>query len=222
MFRRIFFAAVLSGAVAGVFASVVQSVGVIPLIRQAEKFELREEAPASAHKAGEARAGGGRGVFPRAALTLVSNVLSGVGFALLLAACFALRGGVGWREAILWGLGGFLAFGLSPALGLPPKLPGAFAALLPERQLWWLLAAAGASSGLLLLAFKRGAAFKALGVAFIASPHLLGAPFPESSGGSAPEALAEAFILPTLAASAAFWIVLGLCAGYFFNRLKGK
>ena len=52
----------------------------------------------------------------------------------------------------------------------------------------FVFAASGAAAGLLLLAFKRGAAFKAL---------------------------AEQFAL----ASALFWIVPGLCAGYFFNRL---
>ncbi len=52
----------------------------------------------------------------------------------------------------------------------------------------FVFAASGAAAGLLLLAFKRGAAFKVL---------------------------AEQFAL----ASAPFWIVPGLCAGYFFNRL---
>ena len=185
-----------------------------PLIHEAEKLEAGESAPAGGSGSPHARGG-----FARAALTLVSSVLSGVGFALLLSACFALRGGVSWREAILWGLGGFAAFGLAPALGLPPELPGAFAAPLRERQLWWLLAASGAAAGLLLLAFKRGAAFKALGAALIAAPHLSGAPRPEARGGLAPEVLAEQFALASLLVSALFWIVLGLCAGYFFNRL---
>ena len=91
-------------------------------------------------------------------------------------------------SAVMAGAFVFAAFGLAPALGLPPELPGAFAASLRERQLWWLLAASGAAAGLLLLAFKRGAAFKAL---------------------------AEQFAL----VSSPFWIVPGLCAGYFFNRL---
>lgn len=217
MFQRIFFTAVMAGALSGAFVFVVQSVGVAPLIHEAEKLEAGEKRLATP-AGGGGSAHGGVG-FARAALTLVSSVLSGVGFALLLAACFALRGGVDWREAVLWGLGGFIAFGLAPALGLPPQLPGAFAAPLPDRQIWWLLAAAGATAGLLLLAFKRGVAFKVLGAALIAAPHLPGAPRPEARGGLAPEALAEQFALASLLASAMFWIVLGLCAGYFFNRL---
>ena len=52
----------------------------------------------------------------------------------------------------------------------------------------FVFAAFGLAPALLLLAFKRGAAFKAL---------------------------AEQFAL----VSSPFWIVPGLCAGYFFNRL---
>ena len=39
MFQRIFFAAVVSGVIAGLFATAVQSVQVIPLIYEAEKYE---------------------------------------------------------------------------------------------------------------------------------------------------------------------------------------
>lgn len=215
MFRRIFFAALLSGAIAGLFVSAVQSVRLIPLIGEAEKLERAHPAPVPPTR--EAGAGG-RG-FASAARAVVSNVLAAIGFALLLAACFALRGGVDWKEGILWGLGGFLVFGLAPALGLPPTLPGSVAAPVADRQLWWLLAAAGTASGLMLLAFRPGAVFKALGVALIALPHLLGAPRPEVPGGLAPRALLESFRAMALLASGLFWIVLGLCAGYFFARL---
>ena len=155
------------------------------------------------------------------ALTLVSNVVSAIGFALLLVGCFALYGEVDWRCGILWGVGGFIVFSLAPAVGLPPELPGASTAPLPHRQLWWILTVAGTASGLALLAFKPGAVFKALGALLIILPQAIGAPHPEDGGGLVPEALLKRFILTALAASAAFWVVLGLCAGYFFNRLKG-
>ena len=156
------------------------------------------------------------------ALTLVSNVVSGIGFALLLVGCFALHGNVDWRRGILWGVGGFVVFSLAPAIGLPPELPGVPAASLPHRQLWWIITVAATAGGLILLAFKPGVVFKALGVVLIVLPHAVGAPHPEGAGdGLVPEALLERFILTALASSAAFWVVLGLCAGYFFSRLKG-
>ena len=219
MFQRIFFAAVVSGLIAGLFATAVQSTRVIPLIIEAEKYEKREPVPIP--QTHEDHADEGEGL-SRMALTLVSNVVSGVGFALLLVGCIALRGEVDWRRGILWGAGGFVVFSLAPAIGLPPELPGVDAASLPQRQLWWVLTVAATAAGLALLAFKPGAVFKALGAVLIVLPHIIGAPHLDTSGGSVPRALLERFILAALMASAAFWVVLGLCAGYFFNRLKGE
>ena len=217
MFQRIFFAAVVSGVIAGLFATAVQSTQVIPLIYEAEKYEKREPVPIP--QTHEDHSGEG-GDFSRLALTLVSNVVSGVGFALLLVGCFAIRGEVDWRRGILWGVGGFIVFSLAPALGLPPELPGVPAAPLLHRQLWWVITVAATAAGLALLAFKPGAVFKVLGAVFIVFPHLLGAPHPEAGGGPVPRSLLGSFILSALMASAAFWVVLGLCAGYFFSRLK--
>ncbi len=212
MFQRIFFAALISGVIAGLFVSAVHSFRVLPLMRQAEEFEAQRKEPVPPAE----DAGGG---LPRFALTLVSNCLAAIGFALLLVACFALRGNVDGKKGILWGIGGFAVFSLAPSVGLSPVPPGAFAAAVADRQIWWVLTVAGASSGLILLVFKPGSVFKALGVVLILSPHALGTPHPDVHGGAVPDALARSFVLAALAASAMFWIVLGFCAGYFFNRL---
>ena len=217
MFQKIFFAAVVSGVMAGLFATAVQSIRVIPQIYEAEKYEKREPVPLPQTHEDHADEGDG---LSRLALTLVSNVVSAIGFALLLVGCFALYGEVDWWRGILWGVGGFIVFSLAPAVGLPPELPGASTAPLPHRQVWWILTVAGTASGLALLAFKPGTVFKALGVALIILPQAIGAPHPEAHGGSSPQALMGSFILTALAASAAFWVVLGLCAGYFYGRLS--
>ena len=218
MFQRIFFAAVVSGVIAGLFATAAQSVRVIPLILEAEKYERREPVPIPQTHEDHAEEGGDSS---RLALTLVSNVVSAVGFALLLVGCIAIHRDVDWRRGILWGAGGFIVFSLAPAIGLPPELPGVDAASLPQRQLWWILTVAATAAGLLLLTFRQGAAYKGLGVVLMVLPHVIGAPHPQAGGGLVPGALLERFILTALVSSAAFWVVLGLCAGYFFNRLKG-
>ncbi len=215
MFQRIFFSAVISGVIAGLFATAVQSVHLIPLIYEAERYEQRTPLPKTHEDDTD-----GEGDTSRLALTLVSNIVSAVGFALLLVGCFALHGKVDWRRGILWGLGGFIVFSLAPSLGLPPELPGVEAAPLPHRQLWWVVTVVVTAAGLVLLAFKQGAAFKGLGVVLIVLPHAIGVPHPESTGGPVPQALLRNFIFTALASSVAFWVVLGLCAGYFFNRLK--
>src|SRR3990172_6570134 len=113
LFRRILFAAALAGLIGGVFATATQTVRVIPIILEAETYETT--APAGHDLAGavvepEAWAPGA-GV-ERTAFTLVTNVLSGVGFALLLAAGFALSGGADWRRGLYLGAAGFVAFTL--------------------------------------------------------------------------------------------------------------
>jgi cobalt transporter subunit CbtA len=154
----------------------------------------------------------------RTALTAVSNVIAAIGFALLLIAGFVVHGGVDWKAGIFWGIGGFLAFSLAPSIRLPPELPGTFAAPVPNRQIWWAATAAGTSIGLVLLVFKPGASWKALGVAAIVLPHIIGAPHPERHGGLAPAELMHAFVVAALVSSVIFWAVLGACSGYFFSR----
>ncbi len=114
MFRRINFAAAVSGLIAGLFLSAAQALRVIPLILEAETYE-KASPPARALPAGTPALGDEAGIdFSRTALTAVSNVISAIGFALLLVAGFSLRGGSDWRSGILWGLGGFAAFSLAP------------------------------------------------------------------------------------------------------------
>ena len=153
--------------------------------------------------------------------TALSNVATAIGFALLLVAVFAWRGGATtWRRGLLWGAAGFFVFFVNPAIGLRPAVPGAFEAGLLDRQLWWLLAVgcSAAGAGLLLLAPR--AAAKVGGAALLAAPHLVGAPHPEGSGGLAPSSLADAFVVASAATNAAFWIVLGVVAALTFGRLS--
>ena len=63
--------------------------------------------------------------FERFAFSVLANIVTGIGFALVLVAVSEFAGGIGnWRQGIFWGLAGFAAFTLAPGLGLPPELPG--------------------------------------------------------------------------------------------------
>lgn len=152
--------------------------------------------------------------------TAVSNVATAIGFALLLVALFAWRGGATWRQGLLWGAAGFFVFFVNPALGLRPGIPGAFAAGLLDRQLWWLLAVGCSAAGVGLLLLAPRAAAKAGGAGLLAVPHLAGAPHPEVSGGIAPEGLADSFVVAAAATNAVFWLVLGVVAAVTFGRLS--
>ncbi len=123
---------------------------------------------------------GNRKTAPSARPTpLLADILTGVGFALLLGAGLTLRGGeVGWRQGLLWGLAGFATFTIAPSLGLPPQLPGSEAAPLFDRQLWWLGTAVATGGALALIAFTTRARWTILGAVLIVLPHLYGAPEP--------------------------------------------
>ena len=152
--------------------------------------------------------------------TGVSNVATAIGFALLLVTVFAWRGGATLRQGLLWGAAGFFVFFVNPAIGIRPELPGAFAADLLDRQLWWLLAVACSAAGVGLLIFAPKALAKVGGAAFLVVPHLAGAPHPEVEGGLAPGSLADSFVVASAATNAAFWLVLGLAASVAFTRFS--
>jgi len=152
--------------------------------------------------------------------TGVSNVATAIGFALLIVAVFAWRGGATWRQGLLWGAAGFFVFFVNPALGLRPELPGAFAAGLLDRQLWWLLTVVCSAAGVGLLILAPKALAKIGGAALLAIPHLAGAPHPEIEGGLAPGSLADSFVVAAAATNAAFWLLLGVVASVAFTRFS--
>ena len=229
MLKRILLAAILAGASAGVLVSPIQNARLIPLIHQAEVYEDAENATVPGQgpmaMAGHEHDGSSEWMpaegFQRIAFTVLANVLAAIGFALLLTACFALKGDIDVKRGVIWGLAGFAVFHLAPAFGLPPEPPGGHPAALHDRQLWWLLAVSGTAGGLALMAFARAYFAKLAGFALILIPHVVGAPAP--LGPSAvPAGLAVSFAIGSLATAAVFWAVLGGLSGYFFRRFTAE
>src|SRR5712664_3512022 len=115
VFRSIVFSA---GLMVGAVISVAQFFGTVPLIQKSEVYERKAaaEAPPAAHEqAGaphdhdKARSHDSEWEpedgFQRNAFTVAANILTAIGFALLLTGAYALRGRpVTWREGLLWGL----------------------------------------------------------------------------------------------------------------------
>ena len=220
MFRRIVFVAALAGLIAGLITSGAQALRVVPLIHHAELYEkAAETAIASAQHHRDAAGWVPAEGLERVGLTVVANVLAGIGFGFLLAAAFTLSGAADWRRGLLWGVAGFATFTLAPSLGLPPEVPGAHAALLLDRQIWWIGTVAATGIGLALIVFSRRRLLALAGVGLIVMPHVIGAP--QTAGqGSAPAGLAQDFIIAALLTSLLFWLVLGAAAGFLFKRLS--
>jgi len=223
MLRRIVFSASLAGALAGLFLFAIQAVFVNPLIIEAETYENASKPAATAttttdHAAEHAHDEGEDE--NRALWTAFTNIITGIGFGLLLIAGFAMRGDIDLRRGILWGVAGFIAFNLAPALGLPPELPADFAAPLAARQMWWVMTVVATAGGLALIAFTQSWLTRIIGLVVIAVPHIIGAPHPDQAGGLAPDDLRWQFQIAALVTMALFWAALGGLSGYFYQRFE--
>lgn len=235
VFRSIVFSAVLTGVIAGAAITGAQMVGTIPLIQKGEVYERKAEAaapaPAAAQPAHEHNhAAGGHSHeaewepaegFQRNAFTTGANILTAIGFALLLAGIFALRGRpVSWREGLFWGFGGFVVFTAAPGLGLPPELPGMPVADLTMRQTWWIGTACATAAGLGLLVFRQASWAAILGLGLIVLPHLIGAPQAPEGHTDVPEALSHSFVVAATLTSLLFWALLGVLTSIAFRRIS--
>jgi len=230
MLSRILRASLWAGLAAGVVAWGLHLAMAVPLILRAETYEAAAQPAAPTAAAGEP-AGHGDGHdhdrdrwapadgVERALYTLAADLVTAVGFALLLLAAVAASGRrVDAREGLVWGLAGFAAFSLAPSVGLPPELPGMAAAELAARQVWWAMTAVATAGGLAVAAFAPAFGWRALGIVLVALPHVWGAPMGHAEGAAVPAELAAEFVAATLAASAIFWLVLGGLAGHFWRR----
>ncbi|WP_132254756.1 CbtA family protein [Methylobacterium segetis] len=239
MIIRLLSAALVAGFLAAVVATGLQLALTSQLIIAAERYETRAaheaadarlpiilaHAPAQgqahgghAHDHGTAGPGGewqpGPGL-PRMAFTGLATLIGAVGYALLLGAAMLACGRAPTPErALAFGLAGFAALALAPALGLPPELPGSEAAPLVTRQAWWLMTAAATAMGLYLILIRRAAITILGGLVLIVAPHLAGAPVPPEGNSGVPAILAAQFAARSLGVAFVFWAMIGLAFGW--------
>lgn len=245
MLMRIIVCALVAGGIAGGVSAFLQQAMVVPLIHEAETYEVagggahdantHGDAHGSASHTGAAHDGTAAahgdsahathaadhaesGGLARMLTTAVMTISVNVGFAFLLLAGFHARDArPGLQQGIIWGIAGFVAFMLAPAAGLAPELPGATAAPVAARQIWWAATAVSAAGGLWLIAFVRQPLAIAAAVALFAAPHLVGAP--EAAGvGTAPPELAAMFAARALAVGLVGWAVLGAACAWAWDR----
>ncbi|ANT52378.1 CbtA family protein [Mesorhizobium amorphae] len=250
LFRNVVFIAAIAGLVAGVVLACMQAFATVPLILKAEVYEqaggghqhehaaapaapaanatdtnaMSSAAPAPAEAAAPAEDEGWAPAdgFERFAFSVLANIVTGIGFALVLVAVSEFAGGIGnWRQGVFWGLAGFAAFTLAPGLGLPPELPAMPAADLTERQIWWWATVAATAAGLGLIAFRKSLPLAILAVALIVAPHIVGAPQPDSFETPIPEGLHHQFVVAVTVTNLVFWLVLGAVVGVVRGRFTG-
>jgi cobalt transporter subunit CbtA len=235
MFRTLVLSAAAAGVAAGLFTGAVQHVTTTPIIIAAEAYEggaahdhsgLAVPGVAIATHdvaVGEAEEWGPADGIERTLYSSLATTVLGVGFGLALLAAMVLSGvRIDTRSGLAFGVAGFAALSLAPALGLPPEIPGSGAAALGDRQLWWAFAAAATVAGLWLLLLSGRRALQIGGAILIALPHLIGAPHPDAYASTAPAELAGHFVAASLAVSALFWALLGSLSGGFHERFAQR
>lgn len=243
MVTRVLTVSILAGLLAGLLISALQHVTTTPLILKAETYEaaLRTQStPMAAAFDGQARiqlAHGPAGHaghagepewkpqdgLQRTAFTSLVTIGTAIGFAaLLLAGMIAANEEIDQRRALAWAVCGFLAFGLAPAMGLAPELPGAAAAELQQRQLWWLTTAIVTAGALFVFLRAEASWARALAVLALLVPHLIGAPHPAAPESKVPAEIAAHFAALSLAVQATLWLATGFAVGVLWPWLARR
>jgi cobalt transporter subunit CbtA len=176
MTKNLLTSAVFAGVVAGLIAALLHFYFVIPTLLEGELFETGARIHFGADGSPQSERGspGMGGDIGRHLMTVGFNIVTYVGFGFLLLAAMAATELKGFtqitaRSGIIWGLAGFIAIQMAPAIGLPPVLPGTISAEVEARQAWWLGTIVASGIGLWVIAFARGP-FALAGVALLAAP----------------------------------------------------
>ncbi|SHI47766.1 cobalt transporter subunit CbtA [Shimia gijangensis] len=225
MTKNLLSSAVFAGLIAGLFAALLQFVFVIPLLLEGELYETGARVhfaiEGTTQSIKEAPAIGAD--WSRHLMTIGFNIVTYTGYGLLMVAAMGFareRFGatLSAKTGLIWGLCGFIAVQLAPALGLPPELPGTIAAELTPRQIWWSGTILSTAAGLAIIAFAGELWKQVFGLALVLLPHFIGAPHLDTYYGIAPPELAAEFTTASLGTAAVGWTILGYVCAYFLVR----
>ena len=221
MLSKLLVSALFAGASAGLIAGILQFLFVQPVLLHAELYEngtlthfgtsiasSRPELPDFAPL--------------RDLLSIVFTMFIYTGYAMILVALmlFAEERGadVSVRAGISWWIAGFVAAHLAPAFSLAPEVPGAAAADIGARQIWWFATVAAAGISMWFIAFGRNWIMWGISVILLAAPHIIGAPQPDTFAGPVPPEIAALFAARALGVGFASWTILGCLAAYFLDK----
>ena len=221
MSRTLLSGGLIAGALTGLVVALLQFWLIQPLIVEAERYETGELALPLIEAADQpgtppvlqSNDVQATGIdLSRTGLTVLFLTLTWCGFGLLAGAAMSaaqMSKSVRPFSAVGIAVSGFAVASLAPALGLPPELPAMPAADLGSRQLWWIMTLVATAVGLALaLRFENWAA-RAVALAVIAAPHVVGAPTMPVAAPMIPPDLAGLYVARVLGVSFLGWLVLG-------------
>lgn len=235
MIKRLFPATLIAGLAAGIVVSLTQVIFLLPLMDFAEFLEIGARSQDYVPP---------KGIFALAASnperllgTFAFDALTAIAFAMMLGGAIIISAKpISWKSGLIWGLGGWFAFSLAPAIGQPPSVPGAAYVDLAARQLWWWFAVSSTSVGLVLLVFigdwagecgiwagvRKAWWPKVVGATLILLPHIYGAPQSTQMAANIPPELIRDFAFYSLVGTLAFWETMGAVLGFMLGRDETK
>ena len=221
MISRIVTSAVFAGAAAGLIAALLQLAFVQPVLLHAELYETGQ----LVHFGGQVNSATpdlpGLDLM-RDGMSVLFTMFIYCGYALILVALMSTADQSGMainaKSGMIWGLAGFVAAHLAPAISLPPEVPGVAAADVQARQFWWFATVAMAAAAMWLLAFRFNLIGIAAAAVLLLLPHVIGAPNPDSFTGPVPTEVGALFAARALGIGLAAWIILGAFCAYFWTK----
>ena len=221
MLKNLVYSALFAGLAAGIIVAALTIFMLVPMLLEAELYEsgmlihLSDATAAMPDIEVE-------NDWPRNGLTALyaATIYIGFAFVMVAAMAFAQEKGVQitTRSGILWGLAGYGAFQLAPAMGLAAELPGMIAAELVQRQIWQIGTIVATIVGIAAVVFGKNWTHWGIGLVILTIPHIIGAPHPAGLGGTVPPELAAQFAARSLAVGAVGWISLGVMSAYFWRQ----
>ena len=210
MLHRILFAALAAGIVAGLATSALQHFTTTPLILQAELYE-NGEATGAVHS-GLAPSGSDGTPFGGARLILAHAGEDHAEDGAVWAPADGLERTLSTSVVTMGTAFGFALILLSVSA----------AAVLEDRQIWWIATALATAAGLWLALRVSKPWAIAAGIVLMILPHVVGAPHPEGFISDVPAELSGHFAAASLVVLAVIWALSGTVAAYVWQRGEAK
>lgn len=207
------------GATPGIMPAVAQQQAPALLhLAHSHENAAPKAAPSVDHAHGEDEGWKPENGLPRTAFTTLVTVGTAISFAfLLIGAMLATGANITMQSTLAYAAAAFFAFGLAPAAGLAPELPGSASAALEARQVWWLSTVLASAGGLWLLLKSRSGWLGLLGVALLLAPHVIGAPHPVALESKVPAEIAARFTGLSIVLQGVLWLAVGYAVGRFWQ-----
>ena len=220
MFQRIVFSASIAGLLSGLLVTFLLQVWITPLIRSAEKFEIKSTLNTKNH---HHDSDSKEHFFSKPFFkTFTANTITSISFALLIISTGGFLKKFDTKKGLFWGIGGFIVFSLMPSMVIDPKLPGDLSLTLSKHNLLWLLTTTCSAIGLLFIIFSKKFIGKLFGLIILTIPHLIPSSIPELKTTKELKIIQEEFYLSVLITSLIFWSFLGTTSGFFFKKLNSN